>query len=335
MLVLAASRACSALARRRGRVPRVLGESDSSVSRRVPPGASRQAFPPTLAAPYTDLIQHTMRRHGEMVIQLELAVDGHLRQDVLERACDLMLDVEPVLGCRLDVDRPTSLWRRLPDSQRAVLNVVHRAEDYEAARTAGLDATRGAQVAVVPLAGRHRRPAALDDDARGRRRGRAPGARRGPRLALLGARGRLRLPSGWGTSSEPRCRGHRARPAVETRQVPVDLGTRTVLRAARLPEAHARSRDAAGVPGTLGPGRQAARAAAALRPLALRQGAERNGERPLPRGRVPCPRVPGTLGRDVGSPDCDHRRSPALVPPENARTWDLQPLVARGPVPDP
>ena len=83
-----------------------------------------------------------------MVIQLELALDGHLRQDVLERACDLMLDVEPVLGCRLDVEQPTPRWRRLPDSQRAVLTVVHRAADYEAARTAGLDATRGAQVAV-------------------------------------------------------------------------------------------------------------------------------------------------------------------------------------------
>jgi NRPS condensation-like uncharacterized protein len=88
-----------------------------------------------------------MRRHGEMVIQLELALEGDLRQDVLERACALMLDVHPVLGCRLAIE-PMPQWRRLPESQRAVLTVVRHADEYEAARTSGLDATRGAQLAV-------------------------------------------------------------------------------------------------------------------------------------------------------------------------------------------
>jgi NRPS condensation-like uncharacterized protein len=89
-----------------------------------------------------------MRRHGEMVIQLELALEGHLRQDVLERACALVLDVHPVLGCRLAVEQPTPQWRRLPEAQRAVLTVVRHAADYETARTSGLDAIRGAQFAV-------------------------------------------------------------------------------------------------------------------------------------------------------------------------------------------
>src|SRR6185295_3129285 len=103
--------------------------------------------PVCLSAPYVDLVQHGLRRHGEMVIQLELALEGHLRQDVLERACALMLDVHPVLGCRLAVEQPTPQWRRLPESQQAVLTVVRHAAEYEAARTSGLDATRGAQLA--------------------------------------------------------------------------------------------------------------------------------------------------------------------------------------------
>ena len=77
-----------------------------------------------------------------MVIQLELEFDGRLRQDILERACDLVLDVEPVLGCRLDIEQPTPHWRRLPFAASR----AHRRRDaaeYEAARTAGLDPTRG------------------------------------------------------------------------------------------------------------------------------------------------------------------------------------------------
>jgi NRPS condensation-like uncharacterized protein len=100
-----------------------------------------------IAAAPADLAVHSWRHLGEMVIELELGFDGRLDEAVLAQAGELLLDVEPILGCRLVADPPTAHWER-EGSTRGILTVTRTADGYERVRRTGLDATRGLQVAL-------------------------------------------------------------------------------------------------------------------------------------------------------------------------------------------
>jgi NRPS condensation-like uncharacterized protein len=83
-----------------------------------------------------------------MAIGLELEFAGNLDEHLLTQASDLLLDVEPVLGCRLVVDPPGPHWQSVPKSQRAILRTARSSDEYERVRSTGLNATRGVQVAL-------------------------------------------------------------------------------------------------------------------------------------------------------------------------------------------
>jgi NRPS condensation-like uncharacterized protein len=102
--------------------------------------------PERYAAMPADLMVHSWQARGEMVIELELGFGGRLDEHLLAQAGDLLLDVEPVLGCRLVLDPLAPHWQRVPESERNVLTVTQMSDQYEHFRRTGLDATQGAQV---------------------------------------------------------------------------------------------------------------------------------------------------------------------------------------------
>jgi NRPS condensation-like uncharacterized protein len=104
--------------------------------------------PQPIDATPADLLVQSWQGRSEMVIEMECGFDGHLEENVLARAGELLLEVEPILGCRLVVDSAAPYWRRVPASQRNVLSVARGPDEYERARRSGLDATRGVQVAL-------------------------------------------------------------------------------------------------------------------------------------------------------------------------------------------
>ena len=106
-----------------------------------------------LPATGVDLAYYDWKGRGEPVIGLECAFLGRLDERVLERAVDLLVDVEPILGFRLVPDAPVPEWTELPRSERDLLTVVHSPDEYESARRTGLDAARGAQLEVRLLSG--------------------------------------------------------------------------------------------------------------------------------------------------------------------------------------
>jgi NRPS condensation-like uncharacterized protein len=99
-----------------------------------------------------DLALHVFGRQcGEMVIQMELCFGDQLEEHVLATALDILLDVEPVLGCRLDLSDSRPRWKPVPKSLRRPLTFSQRHEEYEAVRRTGLDATANVQIAACLL----------------------------------------------------------------------------------------------------------------------------------------------------------------------------------------
>jgi len=103
---------------------------------------------PLVAAPL-DLTLHAIGyRSGEMVIEMELAFAGRLDESLLSLAVDLLLDAEPVLGCRLVIDESQARWELVSTGSRRGLTLTSCVEEYEGTRRTGLDATANVQIAV-------------------------------------------------------------------------------------------------------------------------------------------------------------------------------------------
>jgi NRPS condensation-like uncharacterized protein len=83
---------------------------------------------------------------GEFQIQFEMAFDGRLDAARLDRAVNLTMDAEPVLGCRFARDDRMPWWERLSPTARPALTVVGNEADYERWKTSRLDATVGPQL---------------------------------------------------------------------------------------------------------------------------------------------------------------------------------------------
>ena len=93
-----------------------------------------------------DLVVHSWRGRGEMVIELELAFGGALDEATLAKAAALLLDAEPVVGARLIVDPRLPRWEHLGAAGPDVLVVTGDAAEYERIRRSGIDATAGPQM---------------------------------------------------------------------------------------------------------------------------------------------------------------------------------------------
>src|SRR5688572_30770020 len=96
-----------------------------------------------------DLGVFTLNSLGSaMVISFEMAFDGRLDETRMARAFELLLDAEPVIGCRLVVDTSRPRWEPVPRVDRRRLVVAATEHEYEQVRRSGLDATANVQAEV-------------------------------------------------------------------------------------------------------------------------------------------------------------------------------------------
>jgi NRPS condensation-like uncharacterized protein len=104
-----------------------------------------------IRATVTDRIGYSLRHVSDPVIHMELLFRGEADEARLTRAFDLLLDAEPVLGCRFVVKWGRPHWERLPPESRDCFTTVPDAWAYEAWKAASLDARQGPQVKVFLL----------------------------------------------------------------------------------------------------------------------------------------------------------------------------------------
>lgn len=83
---------------------------------------------------------------GRFVVQMEMDFPASLDAQRLEKALDLMLDAEPVLGCRLIPDAKLPYWQRLSNTRRKNFTFTTNENDYLAFRNRGLDYSQGPQL---------------------------------------------------------------------------------------------------------------------------------------------------------------------------------------------
>ena len=84
----------------------------------------------------------------EMMIQLEMEFDKGLDVERLEKAVDLTLDAEPVLGCRFVDKSYKPYFQRLETDKRSAFFTANNVNEYEAFKTASIDNKNGSQINV-------------------------------------------------------------------------------------------------------------------------------------------------------------------------------------------
>ncbi|MCB1155323.1 hypothetical protein KDL45_16815, partial [bacterium] len=88
----------------------------------------------------TDATMRAMLTVGSAMIQMEMIFDHRLDERRLARAADLLLDAEPVVGCRM-VERGWRMrWMRLPEAERAKAYAELDAFTYEQFKLVEIDA---------------------------------------------------------------------------------------------------------------------------------------------------------------------------------------------------
>jgi len=83
---------------------------------------------------------------ADLMIQMELHFEHHLDEDRLNRAMDLILDAEPVLGCRFVTRSFRPCWERLEKTSRRNFEFVSSREAYEFFKKGSIDPYLGPQV---------------------------------------------------------------------------------------------------------------------------------------------------------------------------------------------
>jgi NRPS condensation-like uncharacterized protein len=83
---------------------------------------------------------------GRFVIQMEMVFSASLDAERLMTALDLMLDAEPVLGCRMVPDPKLPYWQRLSGVERKNFSFTTNENDYLAFRNQGLNCSKGPQL---------------------------------------------------------------------------------------------------------------------------------------------------------------------------------------------
>ena len=99
----------------------------------------------------TDRYINYLRGVGEMMIQMEMEFDHHLDTDRLEKALDLTLDAEPILGCRFIQRWWRPYWERLDKQNRGVLTIAENISEYEKFKGASIDPYIGPQLKACLL----------------------------------------------------------------------------------------------------------------------------------------------------------------------------------------
>ena len=83
---------------------------------------------------------------GEMMISMEMEFDAALDEKRLARAFDLLLDAQPVLGCRIQPHPKKPYWVRLPKDERGNFFTVRDDSDFEKFRNEPYPHLTGPQV---------------------------------------------------------------------------------------------------------------------------------------------------------------------------------------------
>ena len=98
----------------------------------------------TLMDCYTDLIAAC----GDLTIRLELEFDEGLDERRLEKAVELALDAEPVLGCRFVDDSYRPYFERLEAGKRSAFLLANSAREYGTFKSTPIDHRAGPQISV-------------------------------------------------------------------------------------------------------------------------------------------------------------------------------------------
>lgn len=110
-----------------------------------------KTIPDRFASNSSDKLMGAFDQLGEMMIQMQLEFDHSLDVDRLSRAVDLVMDAEPVLGCRYVGGHFRSYWQRLTPDERDVFRVVCDQRDYDRFIQAPMDHEAGPQLRVCLL----------------------------------------------------------------------------------------------------------------------------------------------------------------------------------------
>ena len=88
---------------------------------------------------------------ADFMLQMELSFNHALDAERLARALDLMLDAQPVLGCRLVTEKKNIYWERLPQPWNDVFLLTTEQAEFESFRDRPVDSRRGPQVKACLL----------------------------------------------------------------------------------------------------------------------------------------------------------------------------------------
>jgi NRPS condensation-like uncharacterized protein len=88
---------------------------------------------------------------AEFMLQLEMEFDGGLDADRLARAMDLLLDAQPVLGCRFVKQNLRPYWQRVGKKERKNFVVAADEPEYQRFKTDTIDCTVGPQAKACLL----------------------------------------------------------------------------------------------------------------------------------------------------------------------------------------
>ena len=83
---------------------------------------------------------------ADFMLQMELVFDCALDAERLARALDLMLDAQPVLGCRLVTEKKAVYWERLPTPRHDTFFFTPDQTEFDRFRDFPIDSRQGPQL---------------------------------------------------------------------------------------------------------------------------------------------------------------------------------------------
>jgi NRPS condensation-like uncharacterized protein len=110
-------------------------------------------IPERIPTVYADRLLLAMEASGagKFVIMMELDFPATLDAGRLDKALELMLDAEPVLGCRMVPEPKLPYWQRLPETERKNFFLTTITNEYLNFRSHTLDCTKGPQLQACLL----------------------------------------------------------------------------------------------------------------------------------------------------------------------------------------
>jgi NRPS condensation-like uncharacterized protein len=105
-------------------------------------------IPRRFPARASDYLVDYISDSSDMMIQLELDFGQRLDAERMARATELVLDAEPILGCRLVKINRKLHWERLDKDNYSAFIMAHDEPEYEAFKSSRIDTYSGPQLKV-------------------------------------------------------------------------------------------------------------------------------------------------------------------------------------------